>query len=197
MLIKQCLGRPSLRIRGAVDIIHPDSEASRTAALRAAANEPELFQKVAARFVDGRPSENALYSFLVREGFTDTAIPAAARAFLETSEFLENAIGRGSSSVIPPKVVESQSTQQIERTNQMGQTATSGINPGRHAEIHLSTDEKARGAEVFFRQKRIQLGGVISSREQADELIEAITALKPMLKDDDNVDPRRSSPDLE
>jgi len=136
-------------------------------------------------------------SILVREGFTDTAIPAAAKAFLETSEFLENAIGRGSSSVVPPKVVESQSTQQVERTNQMGQTAAAGINPGRNAEFQHSSGDNARGAEVFFRQKRIQLGGVISSREQADELIEAIKALKPMLKEGDRADQKQTDPEAD
>lgn len=74
----------------AVEIMHPDSLESRSAALWDAAHEPELFQRIKEKFPDGSPSEVALRSYFMREGFTDAAIPAAIRAYMDTFQFLED-----------------------------------------------------------------------------------------------------------
>lgn len=73
----------------AVDILHPADPQQRKAALQKAAFLPPLFQALRGRFPDGRFSNEALRSYLTREGFVDRAIAPAARAFSETCAFLE------------------------------------------------------------------------------------------------------------
>ncbi|BBD36889.1 hypothetical protein Amn_17690 [Aminobacter sp. Y103A] len=73
----------------AVDILHPDSEASRKKALVEAAYSPDIFAEIRERFQDGHPSEGALKSWLMRENFLDRAIGPVVAAYMETCRYLE------------------------------------------------------------------------------------------------------------
>ncbi len=100
-------GKNEVRVTDrAVEIIYPHSSQERAAALRGAAQEPELFQGIMKRFTDGIPSSNALEAFLIREGFTDAAIQPAIKAFRETFLFLEKETENGSYSQQEADVVE-------------------------------------------------------------------------------------------
>lgn len=167
----------------AVEILYPDTQASRVLALREAAREPELFQRIMDRFTDGLPSQAALESFLIRQGFTHTAIPSATRAFLDTFLFLENAIGSESYSQAALAVVESQPNQQVERNLPMT-IATQTARPVNNPALNTGTQvEASEGYDVRIHQKRIWLAGTIRDRAEAEELIATINALKPMLPD--------------
>lgn len=187
----QKAGKNEVRVtERAVEILYPDSAESKANALREAAQYPELFQRVMERFTDGIPSDNALKAFFIKERFTDAAIPAAIRAFRETFEFLRNAIESESYWDREGEVVESQTNQQVENPTPMlkfQQTPVSSVNAGRLAEIK-SQRGHSDGAEILFLQRRIQLGGAISNRKQAEELIATLNALKPMLKDGDEAE---------
>lgn len=175
-------GKNEVRVsRRAVDIIHPDSAQSKAEALRSAALEPELFQKVAARFVDGLPSENALHSFLVREGFTDTAIPAAARAFLETSEFLKNAIGKGSSSVASPGVVDSASTPHVERNDPMAHPSTPSAKIDQGASAPPMIPTSLNSTKPIFDFESVAINTRIDNQEDLAELLLRLEQIKSML----------------
>jgi hypothetical protein len=183
-------GKNEVRVsKRAVDILHPPDNKTREAALRAAASEPELFQKIAGRFTDGLPSDNALHSFLVREEYTDAAIPAAIRAFHQTWEFLENAIEKGSHVPPPPNVVESQSKQSVEGNSTMAGGQVTGAGdaiPGRGAEIIKAS--AAGGADLRFVKKVILLGGSLGNRAQVDEAIATLQALRPMVEEAETAD---------
>ena len=73
----------------AVDILHPESQGDQARALREAAFHPDLFSALEERFPGGVPSENALRSHLMREGFATAAIAPTVNSFLETCRFLE------------------------------------------------------------------------------------------------------------
>ncbi len=73
----------------AIDILHPDSEEDRRAALMEAAFAPAVFEQIKNRFDGGKPSEAALRSWLVREGFLDRAIGPVAKSYMENYQFLE------------------------------------------------------------------------------------------------------------
>jgi hypothetical protein len=73
----------------AVDILHPENEATKKAALYRSAFEPSLFSELRSKFKDGTASENAIRSYLMREGFSDVAVGPAISSFLETSRYLE------------------------------------------------------------------------------------------------------------
>ena len=73
----------------ALRILHPDTESERIAALNEAGFSPELFQTLRSRYPDAPPSASSLESFLSREGFAPAAIRPAAKAYLETCQFLQ------------------------------------------------------------------------------------------------------------
>jgi hypothetical protein len=88
--------------QAAVDILHPDKPSDRTSALLRAAFAPPLFKTLKDRFPDDRFSEDALRSFLMREGFLERAISPVLSAYSETIAFLqqEKATESGGASVI-------------------------------------------------------------------------------------------------
>ncbi|MFN4185162.1 MAG: hypothetical protein ACK4M6_10285 [Hyphomonas sp.] len=85
-------GKNEVRVsRRALSILHPDDAEEKRQALRDAIQDPELFQRIREKFPDGLPSESALRSLLLKEGFTDAAIPPAVRSFMDSYEYLQNA----------------------------------------------------------------------------------------------------------
>lgn len=84
-------GNGSVRVtQTAVDILHGIDETDRNAALLRAGREPSLFKMIFERFPDGVPSENAIRSYLIQQGFADVAIGPAIRSFMETYHDLES-----------------------------------------------------------------------------------------------------------
>lgn len=101
-------GKEGLRVSPtAVDILHPSTEAGRQRALKIAGFSPSLFAELRQRFSDGIPSENAIRSHLMRQGYGDAAITPAISSFLETCRYLqqENAFDEESS---PPSTGQAQ-----------------------------------------------------------------------------------------
>ncbi|QQN75036.1 hypothetical protein [Croceicoccus sp. YJ47] len=72
-------------------ILHPASQQEKNETLRWAALEPNLFRELQERFPDMTPPEDGVVTFLNRQGFNQTAIGPAAKAYLETLQFLKEA----------------------------------------------------------------------------------------------------------
>lgn len=177
-------GKSEVRVTPlAVELLYPDNQRTWQEALQSSVRKPELFQRIMDRFTDGLPSSNALQSFLIKQDFTHSAIPAAVRAFHETYSYLENAIESDSNSLRPVAVAESQTNQRVEEDAKMHHSRPPE-NP-RGAEKSPSGISREMpaitGADVSFSQKKIWLGGVITNQVEADELIATINALRPML----------------
>ena len=82
------LMRVSLRARS---ILHPDSEAQKNRELKEAALEPKLFREIKDRFEDIQvPPIDGVVTFLNREGFNPSAVSPAAKAFVNTMEFVKS-----------------------------------------------------------------------------------------------------------
>jgi hypothetical protein len=82
------VGKGQVRVsRTAVSILHPSDDQERLAALAQAGGSPTLFKKIRDAFPE-EPSERTITSFLIREGFTDVAIPAVLKSYRETNRFL-------------------------------------------------------------------------------------------------------------
>lgn len=82
-------GKGEIRITDlALSILHAESTAERRSALRRAAFAPDLFRELRGRYPAQPPSMPSLTSYLSRENFAPAAIPPAARAYLETCDFL-------------------------------------------------------------------------------------------------------------
>lgn len=74
------------------NILHPTDDGMRAEALRAAADEPKLFQSIRDRFPGLEvPPEDGVRAHLNREGFNSSAIEPATRAFMETAQYLAEA----------------------------------------------------------------------------------------------------------
>ncbi len=162
----------------AVEILHPESPRTKYEALRAAALEPELFQRISERFPDGKPSEASLRSYFVREEFTDAAIPSAIRAYTETMEFLEYADGSGSHGVSAPTVPESVQDQPIKDNTAMqtqSNTLGSAGNPEKLAALEMNLD---------WVNKRGWVHGHIASKVSARQVIDFANAIMATLPDD-------------
>ncbi len=163
----------------AVEIIHPETDAAQAEAIAAAAFDPELFQRIKERFPDGEPSEGALRSYLIRENFTDAALPSAMRAYLQTREFVQQEAGSESNGVGIEGCVESSVDQQVRSEPTMKSahaTQQTARNPAPHPERPFS---------IAFVGDGIQINGFLSSRREVQSVITALQALLPSMPNDE------------
>lgn len=72
--------------KNAVSILHWSDEAERREAIAKAGTSPALFRRIRASFDE--PSERTITSFLIKEGFTDSAIPSVLKGYRDTNRFL-------------------------------------------------------------------------------------------------------------
>ena len=183
-------GKNEVRVtRRAVEILYPDTDASKATALREAASEPELFQRVMSRFIDGHPSDNALEAFLVKQDFTHTAIPAAIKAFKETFSYLENVTENESNGSKDIDRVESHENQELNERHKMRSSTTTELSR-KSGEVSIATLD-----QYYFdpAKKKIRLGAWISSKEEANEAISYIQALKEFLPTKEMLEPEIKS----
>jgi hypothetical protein len=73
------------------EILHPNSDEEKRRSLRQAAFQPALFRELQERWPDITPPEDGVITYLNRQGFNQSAIKPAARAYLQTLMFLEEA----------------------------------------------------------------------------------------------------------
>ncbi len=154
----------------AVSIIaHPRGSPERFGALATAAGAPELFAELDARFSHGKASDQAIRAYLLTQKFIPAAADTVVRAYRETKQLVD-----GESKGYNPELEEpkdpsveapmvSRSTPPIQRTPQV--SSPSGGEPFR----------------VTFLGNAMEIAGRIDTRERADELVEAINALKVLL----------------
>lgn len=85
-------GKGEMRVTSrAQAILHPNNDDEQRAQLKAAAMEPQLFRELQERFPNMVPPEDGVVTYLNRQGFNQTAIRPAAKAYLQTLRFLEEA----------------------------------------------------------------------------------------------------------
>ena len=85
-------GKGHLRVTArARAILHPQSPAEKRENLFAAALAPDLFRELQERFPDMIPPEDGVVTHLNRQGFNPSAVRPAAKAYLSTLTYLEEA----------------------------------------------------------------------------------------------------------
>lgn len=101
-------GKGEMRVTAlAQAILHPNTEDEKRKALRRAAFEPGLFREFQERWPNITPPEDGIVTYLNRQGFNQTATKPAARAYLQTLAFLEEAGATESHGAMPPADAES------------------------------------------------------------------------------------------
>lgn len=84
-------GKGAMRVTPlARSILHPENDAERRQSLMIAASSPKLFGDIWTHF-DGHkvPPEAGVVNYLNRQGFNPSAVPKAAKAFLQTARLVE------------------------------------------------------------------------------------------------------------
>lgn len=179
-------GNNEVRITArAVAAFLPDNESERIENLKAAMNEPPLFNRIQERFPDGLPSQNALRAYLLKEEFTDAAIPAAARAYLSSYEWLQqtgacDSHGRWNGLKVVP--------------SRKGTDEVPGPPPEVLHVRHYGAPESREVAKIeqpplidpngpvyTFGGGKVVLAGTVLNQTQADQVIAFMTAIRPML----------------
>jgi hypothetical protein len=83
-------GKGEMRVTArAQAILHPNSDEEKRRSLREAAFEPSLFRELRERWPNITPPEDGVMTYLNRQGFNQSAIKPAARAYLQTLSYLE------------------------------------------------------------------------------------------------------------
>ena len=73
----------------AVDILLPENEAQKQAAINRAALKPPLFAEIWNHFEERIPTDVALRTYLLRRGFNDRAIDPIMKSFAPTMEMMK------------------------------------------------------------------------------------------------------------
>lgn len=86
-------GKGELRVaERALGILHPDTAQEKEANLRLAAFEPPLFRELQERYPNIVPPEDGIITYLNRKGFNQSAIRPAVKAYLQTLQYLKEAV---------------------------------------------------------------------------------------------------------
>lgn len=105
----------------AADILHGYPEHVKLEALYKAGREPVLFKAIFDKFYNHIPSDNAVRSFLINNGFTNDGAEKALKTFSETNRFLEIKGACESYSETPESVAESSPDKPIQEQKQVEQ----------------------------------------------------------------------------
>jgi hypothetical protein len=157
----------------AVTILYPPSPAEKAAAIKEAASKPALFVEIDKEWEGHRPSDENLRSYLIRRNFAVDAIDRVIKSYRETMDLVTPDSG--------------------------GYTATANHPPGAAAAAPKGTPKpgvkipfvshidsqmlsEQRPFAVTFVGDAIDIAGRISDAESADRLIEAVNALKTLLR---------------
>ncbi len=169
----------------AVDIMHGlDSETIKNA-IHHAGNAPPLFQRIFNRFEDGLPSQNAIKSFLIQEGFTDAAIEPVLKSFMETNDYLAQAGANDSYGQGRDFDEESPPAQSRAVENTPVTIAAEAV--GRTTKKPSFADVGA--LDFNFTMDGLRVSGATRSPKQLQAFIDKLSALKLLLSEEDDPNP--------
>lgn len=160
----------------ALHILHPDSLDERRTALRAAAFRPGLFNELRERYPGPPPSLSSLSSFLSRSNFAPAAIPSAAKAYVETCQFLQREGAYESESSPEADRAESVPTAREEPDTVQSHVTITSPPVHRGSELQLNAPNfDIRAGTVVHVEGLLDLNGLA-------DLERSISALKMLLK---------------
>jgi hypothetical protein len=108
-------GKGGIRVTDtAVRIMHSRTAEEKRSALLDAAYSPDLFRMIREQWPDGFVSENSLRSFLMREGFSSSAIAPVLKSYQKTYAFLRQEGATESHGALPQAERESAVDEQSE-----------------------------------------------------------------------------------
>jgi hypothetical protein len=172
------VGKGEVRVSQlAVDILHPDSDAQGRRAIAQAAFAPTIFKTLRERFPDGRFSDDALRSYLVRSGFLNRAVEPVVRAYGDTCRHLEQVGAYESDGADPPADQESAGGQEEppeveEPTPPLERQGK----PARKQEVGLMADERVLTTGLLSKESSFRL--IVNGRVGVKEIERLIKKLE-------------------
>lgn len=175
-------GKGGVRVTSlAVDILHPENESTRRAALHSAAFQPDLFSELRSKFPGGAASENAIRSYLMRQGFSDVAVDPAISSFVETCRLTQQEGAYESQGDPPLVVVESAPDVLDDGAIQMRPLTVQPTQERAQAPVHTAVPSAANtttpaGSRVVFSEESSPNESlqVVARGEVTDALLEAL-----------------------
>jgi hypothetical protein len=150
----------------AIAILHPHSAEEKAEALNAAAREPSLFSELVGHFHGSLPSDDNLRSYLVRQGFSQSALGGVIQSFRDTMDLVSlDSAGYDSS----PQPASGGAEVHV-------QTAAAQVRS------HPPTIAAGEPFRVSFSPGGIEVSARLTDLASADELIRSINALKLLLR---------------
>ena len=175
----------------ALRILHPHSAEERAAAIKEAASEPPLFAELNERFHGRMPGDELLRNYLIRNGFAPAAVTPVMAAYRETSEMAERE-GHVDDFPREPTREHDDMPSLQERQGSAAQREAADAGHGR-----TFTPVSGVPFEITYTPGgKIRISGELTSRERADEFIQAIEALKMLMTTSEEIQrPATAIPD--
>lgn len=184
-------GKGNVKVsKTAVDIMHGLDAETIKFAVHHAGNAPPLFQRIFNRFEDGLPSQNAIKSYLIQEGFTDAAIEPVMKSFMETNDYLAQA--GANDSYGQEDGFDDESLPVQSRAAENAPVSKIVESTGRMAKQTHFADVGA--LDFNFTMDGLRVTGATRSPKQLQAFIDKLAALKLLLSEDD--DPKPTLDDL-
>ena len=162
--------------RRALTILHPDPEnpLEKNEALLAAARSPALYQGIFDRW-DGKPSQDSLNAYLIRNGFNANAVEVVARAFYETYSLVSDIEDSYDSAIDEPEEEGGDEMQEQQSEAKAGaRIEQSGAQSPMPDPVLNSTKPK-------FDFESVEILTKIDNRDDLEQLLERLESIKNML----------------
>lgn len=178
----------------AVSILHPNSPDEFRQAIREAAFNPSFFAELRRRYPDEPPSVSSLSSFLSRSGFAAAAIGPAAKAYIETCQYLRQE--RAYDSDVPTDQDEPESAASLRLEPKPMHSSVVSAHPAPAVVQFAGGFElnepslDIRGREVTI-QARLDLAGLKQLRQKLEWIEKLLTPME-----DDKSDNSRNNDDV-
>ncbi len=172
-------GEAGLRVsKRAMSILYPKDEEDKRDALRAAANEPALFEDIFRRWEGKRPSQESLKHHLIHRGFNMNSVEHVARAFYETFDLVSggaDSYDSGSGTDEPLDKIEDEAMPEAQQKPPSLASVVSKVME------HANTVPNLNVTKPVFDFETVRVNTVINNRDDLEELITRLQQLMPML----------------
>ncbi|RWA61250.1 hypothetical protein [Mesorhizobium sp.] len=179
----ETVGDEGLRVSDrAMSIMYPENDRDREEALRAAANEPALFQEIFRRWENKRPSPESLESYLNRRGFNMNSVDQVARAFYETFDLVSGGTDSyDSAAPYGPDDAEEEDDAMPEQQEPKSSGKVTWITKAQMAAKAAQVAATRNDTKPIFDFETVQVNTTIDNRDDLGELIARLEQLRPML----------------
>lgn len=162
----------------AMSILFPEDQVSKNLALRSAAMEPALYAGIFERW-EGRPSEDSLNAYLIRNGFNANSVDGVARAFYETYDLVSNIEDSHDSGDDEPEDEEHDIIVQ-EQEKQKQKQKQGGGGGGAAARLPVM-DPVLNSTKPKFDFESVEILTIIDNKDDLEELLMRLELIKDML----------------